>query len=612
MEEALQSDSGERRNLALDACNRALSERTFGTVSNQLQVFGGEPDYWTPSSWGELFGAYRQVWKLVLETIDDLPTQDQEKASDILIQHVRNLGVIPDLADMIASDMSSLASKSYVDDRKIIKAVNQLLHSRKDVPPEIREKWVHVNNKLLDDDYHSSMKRYVSMNLIEDHFDDTGNRTKRLQTKIQELAGESFNQLELFRKELPWLVTTEASNGYWFGYYLAQNDKDFSLIPQLIDAQKKAKENATLYFLGGYLRTLFEENALAWEDLMDELAQEPETSIWIFELTQRTGQLTKRGVKRILSVLQENQIDLWLVQSFMYGGVFNNLPKEAFNELVEFLISHTAPSAPYIALGLFSSFYIREGTTKSLPEELTLQLLTNEAFSEIPEGFRQGNNRVMAPYHWKLIADTYISSYPDNSLKISASALEYFNNYETIHDDSAPRSVLRAIVAKYPKEVWEQMISYLGVSFAEKLTHWLRGDDFFGQPREEDEPVLPLIPKDIVWQWVEDDVEKRAPYLARFIPPVLDPDSTHLSWMRELLIRYGRLEEVRGNLWSNYSTEGWMGNESEHLERKKQKLFSLRHNETNENVKQWLDDYIDSLEKRTMHVRIEEERRDYL
>jgi len=611
IEEALNSESSGRRNLALQACDRALSERTFGSVSNRLQVFGREPDFWSPATWGELFDAYRQVWSFLIGKLDELPTEERNKASEILIQHIRNLGAIPNLAEMVASDVSTLASKSYISDRKLLETVIQLLHYGKNLQPEVRTLWEQVKDELTGDDYHSSMKRYVSMNLPEDQYDDEGNRRELIQTKIQELARESFRNPDLLADELSWLVTTNASNGYQFGYALAQEDNDFSLIHKLLDAQRGAGENASLYFLGGYLRSLSDNNLQEWEDLMDDLAQDSETAVWVLELTQRTGRVTSQAAKRVLHVLQDNKLPSWLLHQFMYGGILNDLPEEAFIDWIEFLLKQPESAAVYVALGLYSVYYVRKDITIKPPANLTFKLLSHELFSEIPEDFRQGNARVMYPYYWKLVASSFIMLYPNRCLELSAFMLQHFNNYDTIFSNSAPRSVLRAIITRYPREVWVQIASYLEGSYAWQLTHWLRGDDFFSQPREEDKAILPLFPQDAVWQWVEEDVEERAWYLATFVPPILDRENSQLSWARELLIRYGQRDDVRRNLWSNFSTEGWTGNESDHLELKRQQLLIYRTNEINEQVNEWLDEYIESIEKRIEHARIEEERTDF-
>ena len=43
----------------------------------------------------------------------------------------------------------------------------------------------------------------------------------------------------------------------------------FSCFPTLLDAQRKAGDNASAFFLGGYFRALFEGNVAEWEKQLD-------------------------------------------------------------------------------------------------------------------------------------------------------------------------------------------------------------------------------------------------------------------------------------------------------------------------------------------------------
>jgi hypothetical protein len=61
---------------------------------------------------------------------------------------------------------------------------------------------------------------------------------------------------------------------------------------------------------------------------------------------------------------------------------------------------------------------------------------------------------------------------------------------------------------------------------------------------------------------------------------------------------------------ANFSTEGWTGPESLHLQNKKQKLLDFREEEDNKNVRRWIDGYVSQLEQRIEQARIIEERED--
>jgi hypothetical protein len=106
-------------------------------------------------------------------------------------------------------------------------------------------------------------------------------------------------------------------------------------------------------------------------------------------------------------------------------------------------------------------------------------------------------------------------------------------------------------------------------------------------------------------------VESRAWYIASFVPKVLYREKGRVCWAREVIIRYGEREDVRRNLIANFSTEGWSGSESLHLQNKRQQLLDFREGEDNENVKRWIDKYVSELAQRIDQAKIIEEREDF-
>ena len=81
------------------------------------------------------------------------------------------------------------------------------------------------------------------------------------------------------------------------------------------------------------------------------------------------------------------------------------------------------------------------------------------------------------------------------------------------------------------------------------------------------------------------------------------------SLARAILMKYGERDEVRSCLRSNYLTGGWWGPGSLHYKEKQQQMLRLKEGEDNENVKRWIDEFVDGLEEAIVHEKIEEERR---
>lgn len=607
LKEALDSASKERRLLALRACGQALQTQHFvRMVGAEHQGLRGEPNLWMPKTYEEIFDAYRQVWRLLFEKIGSLPEDERQQAVDVLLQNSRGLGMIPSLSDMVIDTVSELSRRAYVDKRKVLGKVIQILHYEgKEMLPQTRDRWEKLRDYLSGHDFPSLMRRYVGMDLLEDKFDEKGNYVDQTQPRIEELAVRAFENNELLKPELAWLVTIEAQNGYRFGCELGKRDRDFSLSPILLEAQRKTGENTSVFFLGGYFRAIFEENQQKWEQELDSLTTDEKLKVWVPELTWRSG-MSDQAALRILDLAKRNIIGIEHFRMFGFGSVIRNLSEEVLKEWIEFLLSSSDTSAVSIALDLHHFYYLRKESKYTLPKNLTLRLLTHDLLFQKPQ---VGNRAQMDDYHWTEIGKTFVKLHPGESIELADKMLEHFGEDGTIFESfrSQTQAVLNEITLLYPKEIWEKITKYLGPPIDSRAFHirqWLRGNELF----KEEEGALVLIPPEDIWKWVEGDVEKRAWYVATFAPNELFRKEGKICLGREVLVRYGEREDVRRNLRANFSTEGWSGPESIHYQEKKQKLLDFKKEEENERVKLWIDEYVSSLDKYIERAKIEEER----
>jgi hypothetical protein len=328
------------------------------------------------------------------------------------------------------------------------------------------------------------------------------------------------------------------------------------------------------------------------------------------ELTWRIGKVSDRAALRLLRLADEGTVDIGHFQMFAYGDIARDLSEDVFRKWTEFLLSHPNVRATYIALALYSRYYLGKESRHSLPEELTLRVLTNPSLFEKSEVVRQDQ---MASYHWELLGKAFVRLYPTRSLELADTMLEHFGETGTILEGfhSTTQSVLVEITCQYPEEIWARITEYLAPPRGRQaftIQQWLRGEDHFGEEREG---ALSLIPMDAVWQWVDGDVENRAWYLANLVPKVIFRREDRACWAREVLVRYGERKDVRRNLAANFSTEGWTGSESLHLQNKRQRLLDFREGEGNENVRLWIDEYASELARRIERAKVVEEREDF-
>ena len=259
LEEAFESDSKERRALALKACSEALEASHFWRLSGaEYQGLRKEPELWEPQTRTELFDAYRHVWNLLTHQLTRLPDDERQEAANILLQHVRGLVRSSEMSDIVLNTLRTLAEQALVDEKQLVKTIVEFLHyNGKEMPVEIRQRWEGLRDELVNSDFHSMMQRYVGMSLLVDRVDQNRDREDRAQPYIEKLAQYAVDTPSLLQPELPWLVTNEAKDGYRFGYELAKRDEGFSFLPALLEARRNAGDNASEFFLGGYFRVVF-------------------------------------------------------------------------------------------------------------------------------------------------------------------------------------------------------------------------------------------------------------------------------------------------------------------------------------------------------------------
>lgn len=597
LREALQSLSERRRLLAISACDKALESRFFSRdVGAEYQGLRRVPDLWMPKTYGELFDAYREIWYLLQDQLKTSSSDEQQAIINILLRRAREISRFVALSDMVINTVDTLAEKAYTDKKKILADIVSILHyDGKRLPEKTRKRWEELEAKLSGTDFSSQLKRYVGMDLLADKFDPQGNQADQAQSHIEELVQQVIDDPGLLRLELHWLVTREAQNGYKFGYELGKRDAAFTLLPMLLEAQRNATNNPNVFFLSGYLRVLFEKDQQRWEEQADILAEDEYLRIWLPDLTWQP-MLSDRGALRLLKLIEEGAIDVARLRYFSAGRAIQSLSEGIFQRLIQTLLSSSHPLATPIALDLYHTYYVDSESKHILPEQPTLILLTQPTWIQPPENLQLDS---MDYYHWREVGRAFVDTHPEKDITLAEWMIEYFGERGTILDGlSETEAVLYSIAQQHPLEVWTLITKYLGPPLDRRAFHlrnWLQG-------------ALPVFPLEQIWQWVDEDTERRASYLAGFVPKSLIKQEEQVSLAREVLMRYGEREDVRQAFSANYFSGTWWGSESAHYESERQNLLDLKPQEDNSNVKRWIDEYVNELNGYIGDAKMREER----
>lgn len=608
LKEAIESDSKERRALALRACGEALKSGFFSRIgSPEYQGLRKEPELWTPKTYGELWDAYRRVWQLLSDQLTRLPEDEREKAAAILLGHAGQLGGIPALGNAVVGTVRTIAQEKYLGKKQVIEAISKtLFYAGKSMRPETRQRWEQLREELVGSDFPSMMQRYVGMDLLVDQFDEGRNHVDQAQPQLEKLADQVVENPSLLQPELHWLVTEEAKNGLRFGYELGQRDSEFSLLPMLLGGQRKASENSDSYFLGGYFRAMFDTDVALWEQEIERLVEDSKLNALIPLLTRYASGMTDQIGLRLLELAESRIIS---VSEFgVLGTAIESLSDEVFTEWIEFLLGFTDKSVVSIALDLYHRYYILRKSAPTLSRDLTFRLLSHPSLFDESDGSRF--DPVVETHRWSEIAKAFLNLDTEKSLALAKLVLNHFGKEGSIAvDDPDIRAVLTEITKRHPIEIWEHVGNLLegqqDFSRTFALERWLAGGE------SSEEGALTLIPREKIWEWVDEEPEKRSVYLARrMVLTPLSAETWPTSLERGLLVRYGPVvEDLGGTLMSNYAMGGWSGPASLHYEGIKEELLRIETGENEENVKRWIDDYVDSLKRDYIEpARIDEER----
>jgi hypothetical protein len=299
--------------------------------------------------------------------------------------------------------------------------------------------------------------------------------------------------------------------------------------------------------------------------------------------------MTTHDAERIADEIRDERISPVSLRGLETGGASREIDEPVFQNLCNLLLDKGTRAAG-VVLPMFFHYYVYPDDAPGLPHDVTVDLLTHPAFvaerEEPPMG--QGPS-----HYWKDIAEAFLVQYPDEFDRVTEIALEVIGNRKTIVGSSYEiKELLHQLLTEHTADTWAVISSVLEEYDARivTLSHWLRGDDAYsgGVPVTD-------VPIDLLWEWVEEDVEHNGPLAARIVPAELFHSDTEVCLAREVLARYGDQEAVRSVLSANFGTEFYTGLSSDHYTNKKERLEEFKEAEADAQVIRWADDEIQQL-----------------
>ena len=601
---ALESDTLKKRQLALKACEMALSTYNRAKmVGPEYQGLRPTAKLWTPKIWGELYEAYKAVWELLVETRGKWKGEERTHASNVLISAASGLIRNKYLSEMVFNTLNELVDDETTNLSSMLGFVTgQFRYQQENLDESIIENLKQLNYKITGSTFKTKLKRYVLLGNWDDFLDKEGELSKDFEQNINNLVADSLTEPQQIFDELPSLIEGDGIALGRFGYELGKKDKDRAFKEKVVKAQISRAGSATTLFLGGYLRAIFEEEIEEWETTVISLLSESVLKNSIVELIWRSG-LSNNVFEKLIEASDKDLVDLNQFRMLSHSRELHKIDEKHISLLIERLTRKNESTSICSALEITYSYYIQGDFKYKLPKDVVFDLLVKGA--SIDEFIDS-----MDDYYWSSIAEKYIEKYDEKAYELFEELLKNYNKcwrMFSYRSDKA-KDLITKIVNSNPSKCWSILTSLLDNledDKAHSIHFFLESEVSF-----EDEAVcgpISLFPIGDVLDWIEEKSESRAHYIARVVPKTLDR-SEGGTLTRELLVRHGDIDSVRNGLYSHFFCGGWCGHRSVHYRKKRDTARKWLKNESSQNVISWINKYISILSEEIKQAEIEEER----
>jgi hypothetical protein len=606
LEELVRSSDANRRALGLILCGQWLdTSGGFRVVGVEYQGLRPTKDFWRPKTYGELWDCWKRVWRFLRDELRSWAPSDRHLAASRLVDAAGGLLYQPALADEVLDTLFELAEDTAVERQMLVQFVIRVLRFRsvkllKSVVSRLKA----LDKKLTGATFWDRFSRYVLYTNWDEDYSFKQKAITELESpkkRVKQLAGELIRSDRYMGEHLPRLVTREGHRLGQFGYELAKADKgcrrDEAILKAVVDAGPDAKSQ----FVGGYLAGVRELRPARWEEVLLGLLADASTRTIGVECVWRSG-ISERVVEALLTLSENDEVP---PSAFGRLGLIahnSGISKALIERIAWALIKRKDERWLQVCLDLVNDYFLRDGGSDLLPEDLTFKLLTAGDF------FAKDSDTMLS-HHWHRFAQRFRQLYPSRDLDLFPVIIENLHRSRAPRSMSHPSQIADAIAKTHPERAWRIVSRWLQSRHDNRyhVLNWLGGDPGFFDERVGRGAIQHFDPDDIL-SWVRARPKDRARLICKALPKTLDPaDGGQLT--QRFIEEFGDADEVAGSLVSHFWTGGWTGPKSEHLASKRDKARKWLSQISSPKVQAWLERYIERLSNDIETAQIDEERR---
>lgn len=602
--ELLDSHELARKELGLSLCESWLSTHGgFRIVGAEFQGLRPELEFWRPKVWGEVFEAWRLVWRHLFSVSRTWSENERRLASRTLTEAGAQLLYCNSIASEVMETLFQLADDSATDIRHLTATVIRELKFRteklpKGIPGKLRD----LDKKLTGSSFWGRFSRYVLNTTWDEDYKVRGDdieESNLLSRKVQKLAVELRENASLFAEYLPKFVVAEGHRLYEFGSKLAETLHSPEMVEAVTSAQLTALPETKTQFIGGYFSGLKEHSPELWESVVFRLLDDgPSREIGV-AVVLRSG-VSPSVLAKLVELYRQGHIKAAAFSRLAWEAEPASIPQAQVEEVLAALVDSPSDDALRVAIELTDYYFFDKKQPRSCDENLLFGLLT-------ADGFFRKNPETMTGYHWRSVAKGFLERFPGRDLELFSVILSHLGDLSSIRSMNYPSQIGDEIAKAHPVEAWS-MVSKL-LESDERNSFWVLswlGDDLgFGERAVPG--AIRIFDPEAVMAWVSRDPENRARKLLDCLPKTLDENDGG-TLTRLFLETFGDNDNLSSSLMWHFDPGGRSGPESAYLSRKRDRARQWISKIKSGKVLSWLYRYIDFLNRRIAEVEIREER----
>ncbi len=314
IEEALESDSGTVRILAVKALSSALRGQEFATAPTTRGDI--PPPHYRPRTWEEVRHIKRRALSLLGKALVD-PTADvSAEARTVFITNARSL-ILQGLADEVIEWFGEIGPVTEIEQRRVWESIMDALKYASQSLNESQTQRLHALSKdYYGDSLPDRIKRYTGRWSHVDWPSEGEPREARPEHIAEQLAEEALQADDELRPLLGWLASGEAEQLWPFMHRLGELDTQRRWFEDILSAGKEGKDPR---LFSAYLRGRTDAGDPWPDSLLDTFSHDPHTTTVAFDATLR-GPPSDHAALRLLKMADQGWIDPNAFGWLQYGG----------------------------------------------------------------------------------------------------------------------------------------------------------------------------------------------------------------------------------------------------------------------------------------------------